>query len=68
MNMFTNFFACKSYSDELAHVVTVIANTSAIMAGPVTMPNLTVQGNLNIIGDLDVTNDTELSGTLNIVG
>ena len=55
-------------SDDLDHDVTVVANTSAIMAGPVTMPNLTVQGNLNIIGDLDVTNDTEVSGTLNIVG
>jgi len=50
------------------HDLTVNANMSAIVAGPVTIPNVTVNGNLNVIGDLTVTNDTEVSGTLNITG
>ena len=50
------------------HNLTVNANMSAIVAGPVTIPNVTVNGNLNVIGDLTVTNDTEVSGTLNITG
>ena len=50
------------------HDLTVNANLSAIIAGPVTIPNVTVNGNLNVIGDLTVTNDTEVSGTLNITG
>ena len=50
------------------HDLTINASISAIVAGPVTIPNVTVNGNLNVIGDLIVTNDTEVSGTLNIVG
>jgi hypothetical protein len=50
------------------HDLTVNANMSAIVAGPVTIPNVTVNGNLNVIGDLTVTTDTEVSGTLNITG
>ena len=50
------------------HDLTVNANMSAIVAGPVTIPNVTINGNLNVIGNLTVTNDTEVSGTLNITG
>ena len=50
------------------HDLTINASMSAIVAGPVTIPNVTVNGNLNVIGDLTVTNDTEVSGTLNITG
>ena len=50
------------------HNLTVNANMSAIIAGPVTIPNVTVKGNLNVRGDLTVTKDTEVSGTLNITG
>ena len=50
------------------HDLTVNANMSAIVAGPVTIPNVTVNGNLNVIGDLTVTTDTKVSGTLNITG
>ena len=50
------------------HNLTVNANMSAIIAGPVTIPNVTVNGNLNVIGDLTVTNDTVITGNLNITG
>ena len=53
---------------EFTHDVIIPTDRSAIISGPVTIPNVTVNGNLNVIGDLTVTNDTEVSGTLNITG
>ena len=53
---------------EFTNDVIIPTDSSAIISGPVTIPNVTVNGNLNVIGDLTVTNDTEVSGTLNITG
>ncbi len=36
--------------------LTVPANTNKIVAGPITIPNVTINGNLSSIGSLTVTN------------
>ena len=53
---------------EFTHDVIIPTDRSAIISGPVTIPNVTVNGNLNVIGDLTVTNDTVITGNLNITG
>ena len=52
------------------HNLTVNANMSAIVAGPVTIPNVTVNGDLNVIGEIDITNTLTIgsSGKINLVG
>lgn len=43
---------------------------STLLSGPITIPNVTVEGTLNVIGELDVTSNTVISanGILNITG
>ena len=50
--------------------VTVPANSSVVIAGAVTIPNLTVNGNLGVSTLLNVTTDLDIgaSGILNIIG
>ena len=50
--------------------LTVAANYSMAVIGPVTIPNVTVNGNLNIITELNVTGDidTGANGSFNIIG
>jgi len=40
------------------------------MIGPVTVPNLTVNGNLNVVSEINITGDIEIgaNGQLNIIG
>ena len=49
---------------------TVDANNNMILAGPVTIPNLTINGNLNVIQVLNVTTEMNsgANGSLNMVG
>ena len=49
------------------HNLTINASMSAILAGPVTIPTLTVHGNFNVLGDLTVTNDLTINGSKVIV-
>ena len=44
-----------SNEDVFEDNLTVPANTNTIIAGPVTIPNVTINGNLNSIGNLTVT-------------
>ena len=46
------------------------ANNNMILAGPVTIPNLTINGNLNVIQVLNVTTEMNIgaNGSLNMVG
>ena len=43
--------------------LTVPANTNTIIAGPVTIPNVTINGNLSSIGSLTVTNTLTIAST-----
>lgn len=49
--------------------LTVIANTNALVAGPVTIPNVTVAStaNLQVAEELNVTTQLSVSGNLNIL-
>jgi len=49
---------------------TVDANNNMILAGPVTIPNLTINGNLNVIQVLNITTEMNMgaNGSLNMVG
>ena len=48
----------------------VDAGKSALVVGPVTIPNITANGHLNIVQSLNVTGDMDISstGSLNIIG
>jgi len=50
--------------------LTVVANYSMAIIGPVTIPNVTVNGNLNVMTELNVTGDidTGANGSFNIIG
>ena len=50
--------------------LTIASGNSTVVAGAVTIPNLTVNGNLAVTTSLDVTTDLLIgaSGTLNIIG
>jgi hypothetical protein len=50
--------------------LTVASGNSTVVAGAVTIPNLTVNGNLAVTTSLNVTTDLAIgaSGTLNIIG
>ena len=52
------------------HNLTVNANMSAIVAGPVTIPNITINGTLNAINDLNITTNLAIgtNGQLNLTG
>ena len=46
------------------------ANSRVAVAGPVTIPNVTVNGGLNVMNEINVTGDLEIAtaGILNIIG
>jgi len=50
--------------------VTIDPGFSASLSGPVTVPNLTVNGNLNIQTEINVTGNITIgaSGQINIIG
>ncbi len=56
----------KTYTND----VIIDNNYSAILSGPVTAPNLTVNGTLNVINNLNVTGNLVIgsSGNLNLTG
>ena len=49
--------------------LTVVANTNALVAGPVTIPNVTVAttASLQVAEELNVTTQLSVSGNLNIL-
>ena len=54
----------------LLNDITAPASYSTAIIGPVTVPNLTVNGNLTVMTELDVTGNTTIAtgGSLNIIG
>ena len=50
--------------------LTVDANNNMVLAGPVTIPNITINGNLNVMTGLNTTGGitTGANGTINIIG
>ena len=48
--------------------VTIPANFSGMISGPITVPDIDVNGTLNCIGDLNVTGNTNIgsAGSLNV--
>ena len=50
--------------------IEVAENYSAILSGPVTVPNITVNGTLNVINNLSVDGDIVIgpNGNLNLTG
>ena len=59
-------------SNEIVVDKDVVSETgySQLMIGPVTVPNLTVNGNLNVVSEINITGDIEIgaNGQLNIIG
>ena len=47
--------------------LTVPANTNIVVAGPVTIPNVTATGNLSVTDELTVSTLLTITGTLNII-
>ena len=47
--------------------LTVPADTNIVIAGPVTIPNVTVTGNMHVADELNVTTLLTITGTLNII-
>lgn len=50
--------------------ITIPSTHSAILSGPITVPNITVEGTLNVINNLNVTGNVVISstGNLNLTG
>ena len=50
--------------------VVVDNNYSAILSGPITVPNITVNGTLNVINNLNITGNIVIgsTGNLNLTG
>ena len=50
--------------------VVVDNNYSAILSGPITVPNITVNGTLNVVNNLNVTGNIVIgsTGNLNLTG
>ena len=55
---------------EFTHDVIIPTDRSAIISGPVTIPNITINGTLNAINDLNITTNlaTGTNGQLNLTG
>jgi len=56
-----------SNEDVFENDLTVAANTNVLIAGPVTIPNVTATGNLHVADELNVTTLLTITGTLNII-
>ena len=56
-----------SNEDVFENDLTVAANTNVLVAGPVTIPNVTATGNLHVADELNVTTLLTITGTLNII-
>ena len=59
-----------AYEDTFEGNLTVDANTNMIIAGPITVPNVTVNGNLSITNEVDITTgdlNVGTNGSLSIV-
>lgn len=55
---------------EFTHDVIIPTDRSAIISGPVTIPNITINGTLNAINDLNITTNLAIgtNGQLNLTG
>ena len=57
-----------SNEDVFENDLTVAANTNVLVAGPVTIPNVTATGNLLVMEELTISPGTlTITGTLNII-
>ena len=56
-----------SNEDVFENDLTVPANTNVLIAGPVTIPNVTSAGNLLVMEELTVSTLLTITGTLNII-
>ena len=56
-----------SNEDIFENSLTVPANTNVLVAGPVTIPNVTATGNLLVTDELTVSTLLTITGTLNII-
>ena len=56
----------KTFTDD----VEIPSAYSAMLSGPITVPNITVEGALNVVGNLSVTANLVIgtNGTLNLTG
>ena len=53
--------------DVFENDLTVAANTNVLVAGPVTIPNVTATGNLSVTDELTISTLLTITGTLNII-
>ena len=56
-----------SNEDEFEEDLTVPANTNVLVAGPVTIPNVTATGNLSVTDELTISTLLTITGSLNII-
>ena len=56
-----------SNEDVFENDLTVAANTNVLIAGPVTIPNVTVTGNLRVTDELTVSTLLTISNNLRII-
>ena len=56
-----------SNEDVFENDLTVAANTNVLVAGPVTIPNVTSAGHLLVMEELTVSTLLTITGTLNII-
>ena len=56
-----------SNEDVFENDLTVAANTNVLVAGPVTIPNVTVTGNLHVAEELTVSTLLTISNNLRII-
>ena len=56
-----------SNEDVFENDLTVAANTNVLVAGPVTIPNVTVTGNLRVTDELTVSTLLTISNNLRII-
>lgn len=57
-----------SNSDTLTEDVTIPSNKNSMIIGPVSVPNLTINGHLNIIQSLNITNELNIVGSISFSG
>ena len=48
--------------------ITIPSSKSSMIIGPVSINNLTINGNLNVVQTVDITNEINIIGTINFLG
>ena len=61
----SNFF---QMNETITDDITIPSSKSSMIIGPVSINNLTINGNLNVVQTVDITNEINIIGTINFLG